>query len=792
MGAVTIRLLAELRRLWRALCVAAVVGGLAGAVAIAALTGAARTDTALDDYLDRTAYPDVAMDAFPLDPKLLAQVRQLDEVDALGGVIYTAQQPRGLGLVAGIDVVGVVAMTPETWVSVDRFTNLDGRLPHAVGEVMIQAPFASRFGIGLGDELTVDAMAADQLDAVFSQPGGPDPRGRSHTAIVVGIAHDPLGTDGDNGGFALFLPYAFAGEYSLVPPIEAGGVEGDVLLFRPELRALLAGGSRDRDRFVGDVTEIYDGDVDTTASVSRSHLEDSESPDFAMQATSLRLFAIAAAVVGLVAFGHVVARTQSLSASDDQVLAAVGLRRRHRRAVLVALGGSAALGAGAVAAFVSPLLAPFTTLGRTRGLTTDSGIGVPPGLLLSAVAMLVFAYFLRVALSGARAAGPTHAATTIGIGARQLARLAPTPEALVGSRFATSGGRGSQSVPVLPVLAGASAGLAGVIAALTIGASIDHLLATPALFGNGWDVEVVAQAAGDDPELVDQTGASLANDDRTAAVAVARLRQLDADGIDLGALQIEHLKGHVDFGVLRGRTPEHPDEIAFDREDLDRLDREVGDTVVVTAGDDTTVLTIVGQLAGRNAAVALSGPHLDTDEDADLSFFVTLDGSTDRGSYVEELSDRFPEVTGPDAANEPVERLALIRSFPYLFAAFLALVAVSAVGHGLVVTVRRRRAVLGVLRALGYRQQQVGRVIAWQASTVALIAMLIGLPAGLLAAVGIWGVIAGRVDAIARTAVPVGAVAITLAVVLVVANALAALPARRAARLHPTEVLRSE
>ena len=67
---------------------------------------------------------------------------------------------------------------------------------------------------------------------------------------------------------------------------------------------------------------------------------------------------------------------------------------------------------------------------------------------------------------------------------------------------------------------------------------------------------------------------------------------------------------------------------------------------------------------------------------------------------------------------------------PLALSAFLALLAIGAVGHALSIAVRRRRHELAVLRALGLTRLQSRLVIATQASLLAVIGLAFGIPLG--------------------------------------------------------------
>ncbi len=133
-----------------------------------------------------------------------------------------------------------------------------------------------------------------------------------------------------------------------------------------------------------------------------------------------------------------------------------------------------------------------------------------------------------------------------------------------------------------------------------------------------------------------------------------------------------------------------------------------------------------------------------------------------------------------------------MRRVPLALGVFLGLLAIAAVGHALASAVRRRRRDIAVMRSLGFTRRQARFTIVGQATTLAVVGLVFGVPLGLLVGRAIWHNVATStpVEYVAPLAV-VALVAVVPAALLI-ANALAACPARRAARLRAAEVLRAE
>src|SRR5207244_4551801 len=82
------------------------------------------------------------------------------------------------------------------------------------------------------------------------------------------------------------------------------------------------------------------------------------------------------------------------------------------------------------------------------------------------------------------------------------------------------------------------------------------------------------------------------------------------------------------------------------------------------------------------------------------------------------------EVTPPPTIILAVRDVAAL---PLALSAFLAVLAVGAVGHALSIAVRRRRHELAVLRALGLTRRQSRLVIGTQATLLAVIGLAFGI-----------------------------------------------------------------
>ncbi len=79
-----------------------------------------------------------------------------------------------------------------------------------------------------------------------------------------------------------------------------------------------------------------------------------------------------------------------------------------------------------------------------------------------------------------------------------------------------------------------------------------------------------------------------------------------------------------------------------------------------------------------------------------------------------------------------------------------------------------------------------------QATTIAGIALLIGLPAGVAGGRWAWRYLATQLGVLPEPAVPLTTIIITIPAALVLANLIAAVPGHAAARTQPAAVPRTE
>ncbi|HEX5267817.1 MAG TPA: ABC transporter permease [Acidimicrobiales bacterium] len=273
--------------------------------------------------------------------------------------------------------------------------------------------------------------------------------------------------------------------------------------------------------------------------------------------------------------------------------------------------------------------------------------------------------------------------------------------------------------------------------------------------------------------------------------------------------------------MLSGHRLEDVDQVVFGAITLAQLHKQVGDTVSVSSGTGAaTQLRIVG--TATMPTIGGPGPHLEMGTGAVLpdnlipaalknpfndptpgpeSVFVNLRPGANRAAAQRSLQQiaqatsntfNFGVFVGPVLRPAEIVNYRSLGTTPALLGAALALGAVIALTLALVASVRRRRRELAVLRTLGFTARQLAATAAWQSSVAVLLGTIVGLPVGVALGRALWDLFAGEIHAVPSPTVPGMWLVLIGVAAIVLANVVAAVPGRIAARTPAVGFLRAE
>jgi hypothetical protein len=331
---------------------------------------------------------------------------------------------------------------------------------------------------------------------------------------------------------------------------------------------------------------------------------------------------------------------------------------------------------------------------------------------------------------------------------------------------------------------------------------IDDALVTPEHAGQVWDAELIGNQL-DSP--VSDVPPELETDVGVAELAALDRMDVEFEGAGVPIYALTAVRGAWEFTVLEGRKPVAADEVVMGPASAKALGVHVGDTMRTADGRDVRIVG-VGLLpqtphfsfdqGGWVSAEGLDSlaPPGDGEAPRERTVLVRFPQGSSLEEGVAGLEQRFGHVFDVESRTLPqdVQYLRNVRPLPKALAAFLVLLGVGALGHVLTSTVRRRRRDLAVLRALGFRPLQVAGCVTWQAVTVSVVALVIGIPLGIAAGRWSWRWVADSTPLFYAPPLAAAVAVVSVPAALLLANAMAALPARRAARLRPADVLRAE
>jgi hypothetical protein len=804
MTAVWLRLRSELRGRWSSVLALGLIVGMVGGVVIAAVAAARRTDSAYDRFVVATGSPHAAVyarRASDLDTAM-EQVRQLPQIaDALVIRSPVAIPTRVDGepvFEGGANVFWAPFEHPGSrWL---RPKLVAGRLPDPdrVGEVAVG--YNPTPQTQLGERFLLKIVRAGAVDPTGSQDFAPDdffpPLHVEVVGVVLLVTSLEARTEGE-----VFVTPAFQRAYA------DGAMTGRNGLVR------LRDGTEGVPAFAAAVERLAPGAQVVDFGGEADRVRRQTGP----QATALWLFAGLAALVGVLIFGQALARHTLLESSENPTLRTLGMTPRQLVGVAVLRAlviGLLAVGAAIGVAFALSPLAPFGFAGLVEphpGLSFDALTTGAGAFALGVVAILVS---LPAAVRAARLRGDALGIVEISRArpsavATGLARSRLSPSAAVGVRMALEPGRGRTAAPVRSTLMSVILALAGLTLAFGFGASLQHLLGTPRLTGADWDIALHAwesstaaatwtPALRADPSVGEfSTGNFL---DGRLVVGTSKAR-----GVQTSAWGLNAAQGSVHPTVIEGRWPRSDAEIALGTTTLRSIEADVGDSVRVAANGRAFRLRVTGRVVfpevspgppgvGNGAGLTLDGLRRLIPGLPARDVLIRLGPGTD----IREVGGTFRNYRGISSLAAGtglftgLAELHHAEAVPVVLGGVLALAAILTLVHMLVSSIRRRRHDMAILVTLGFLRRQVSAAVAWQATTLAVLALAVGVPIGVIGGRWGWSLFADRVGVVPESVIPLVALSVAIPATLVLANLIAIVPGRIAARTRPAVVLRAE
>jgi ABC-type lipoprotein release transport system permease subunit len=806
MNAVWIRARAEAFGRWRALVGLGVLAGLLGAAVMAAAAGARRTDSAYQRFLTQTRAPQVtvALSSGPngLDPAAVTQLPQVAEAHEFVFFGFLGRTRAGTTFTAFGDAAGQAGPAPYWGASFNLPRVLSGRLADSdrPDEIVVGQAFAEKKGLTTGTTAQVQLF-----DPTTFRPGP------KYAMNVVGVVALPgMLPAAPDFTQILFTPAFYrqnAKQYAMSPELLVRlHSEQDVAAFRRAVEALPGG--------VGAVS-LAPG-FDTRVVIEHvTHLV----------SLTLWMFAGLAALAGLLIIGQSVSRFTFMEAADHGVLRALGMTKDQL--VVVATLKATVIGAvGAVIAIgVSVAISPLLPVGIARLAEPNPGLSMDAFVVLIGAAVLLLAVVAVAAVSARRAertvagvgvtadGGPIEHPHAIGTVA---ARAGFRPSQVIGLRMAFDPGRGRSSVPVR------SAFVAVVIATLAFAAnaaflaSYTHWRATPRLYGWNWDAMVGGAFGAPDvtPAFMKKFLAHESEVDAWSAGTVTLEVPLSAGP---GASSVVNVWGvdpvksggaddEVVPTVIEGVWPSASNEVALGTQTMRDLGVGIGDRITLHAAGTAAPMTVVGRAVfpelgdgqaqglGMGAGFTWPGARRLLPDAEEKAFFVRFRPGTNAGATIARLN-RTPPIDGivkGSVAGTDIGIYSGVDRIPVALGSILALAAMATLAHVLITAVNRRRRDLAILKTLGFARGQVQAAVAWQATAFAGAALVVGVPLGIAAGRWWWTLFSGRLGIVPDVVVPLAQIAVLIPAGILLANLVAAIPARIAARTRPARVLRSE
>ncbi|MCU1364914.1 MAG: hypothetical protein JWN39_553 [Ilumatobacteraceae bacterium] len=784
----------------------AVFAGLVGTAVLTSWEYSRRADSVIPRRIEALPLPDGTLQSCPpgVDPgtdptECFTPTNNLTAFAALktsphqvAGRVYASATVAITGAIGGRRTTDAGTLLDEDGILGNGYF-ISGHAPDPddPGEASMSEKAAEIVGVRTGDSLEVDACAPG--------PSGDDVCDDHTTVRVVGITRS---------------------ESDLVPQLDRPpGVELTVPAFGIMVsRAWYFAHGASTSSFVTTNFKLAPGSTldDVRVDLARSlsgwavlltAYEDS--PRFtalrrstSLQGYSFELVAVILLLAGMLFVGQTILRQIRRELSDRRIVVAMGSGRRLPFVVAAIRFSPIVIGATLISVVGALVLSSSGPTGIAGRAEVQPGFRFDATVVLGGAALSVIALSAMVAL-----------ATAVTVRERPSAGRRPRAGALsasIGSAALRVGTRRYARGLVIAVI-GTTVGIASVATAAIVVGSLARVDADSARYGAPWDYAVAT--SGDPASVAAGVAAAKADPYLTDLALVTASGPFQLPGVaTFWAVSMQPQRGSMGPTVVSGRPPTADDEIAIAPLTMRAMGLHIGDSLtslptLLGDGSDGSApgsvgpFSVVGEvLVGAvdpsvgpgNGVIVTEAVRSRIDTAGSPYLVVRTNPTMSRTEVIDHLVATYGSAVVLPGRQDDLRNLDRVASSPWIVAWLIVALALAAVGHALVTSVRRRRRELAVLRSLGFTSTQVIGSIVWRSVLVALTAVLIGVPLGIVAGRWTWGRVVRDVGLASGAVLPGPWIAAVIAGVLVIIPVLSLWPGVRAARTPLVEALRTE
>jgi hypothetical protein len=405
----------------------------------------------------------------------------------------------------------------------------------------------------------------------------------------------------------------------------------------------------------------------------------------------------------------------------------------------------------------------------------------------------------------------------INVAATLVAQAGAPASVVVGVRNALDRGTGRARVPVVTALVGATVAVIALVATSVFGASLTHLVNTPPLYGQNWQLDLGNMTT---PQLDKAIALMKADPAVTKATWGFTGKYLDVNNVPVQGTFVAVAKGPMAFSLVNGHPPRGDSQIVLGSTTMAQAKVHVGavtDVAIINKTGTTfhhrfkVVGTVtlpptfspgglgVAAIIPIKAALHLTCTNSPSESTCEKKLLASISGwgmavgiapTTSGQRTLHRLEHEFSQEVNVLGVPVNLVNFGQAVDFPLLLGITLALFGAATLAHLLFVSVARRRRQVALLKVLGFVRRQVLVATCWQALTVVLVGLVVGVPLGIVVGRTIWRLFASHIGAVPVVVIPGGLISVVCTVIVVGGIALALVPALFAVRVSPAEALR--